>query len=837
MSRLLRRLLAGLLALILLLALALAVLIPVTVRRSFPRVDGELRLSGLQAPVDVYRDADGIPQIYAQNVHDLFFAQGFVHAQDRFWQMDFNRHLGSGRLAEMFGEQPLGTDKFLRTLGWERVARAEIEQMDPENLAIMQAYAEGVNAYLEGRSAGSLSLEHTVLGLIASGYQAEPWEPVNSLTWAKAMAWNLGGNMDGEIQRAILLKTLSPEQLAQIIPPYPENRPVIVPEFQLPAETGRIPQASSARAYLLAAPLFADLQAQADGLDTLLGPSATSVGSNNWVIAGDRTASGQPLLANDPHLGEQIPSIWYEVGLHCEPAGPDCPYQVSGFSFAGVPGVVVGHNERIAWGVTNTGPDVEDLYLEKINPEDPNQYEFEGQWVDMDLVQETLEVNGGDPVDLTVRYTRHGPIISETYGDLEDFSAKTGIEVPENYAIALQWTALQPSFVFRAILGFDRAQNWEEFRQSARDFAVPAQNLVYADVDGNIGYQMPGWIPIRSQGDGTLPAPGWTGEYEWEGFIPFEELPYTFNPESGYVVTANNAVVGPDYPYQIADVFAYGYRADRLVSLIENAPGPITIEYIQRMQADNKNLNAENLVPLLQQLPLSEERERQALALFDGWDYQQGMDSAPAALFEVFWKHLLAATFWDDLPEGYRPDGGDRWYTVVGQLVDQPDSPWWDNRTTTAIENRQAIFSEAFAAAVEELNSSQGSNPSRWNWGDLHTLVFHNESLGDSPVGFLFNRGPFRVSGGSDLVNATRWSASETEDTYMVRTLPSMRMIVDLSNLENSLAIHTTGQSGHPYHPHYIDMADRWRNFEYHPLYWGRVQVEAAAADHLRLTP
>jgi len=837
MSRFLRRVLAGLLALILLLLLALAVLIPVTVRRSFPQVDGELRLSGLQAPVDVYRDADGIPQIYAQNVHDLFFAQGFVHAQDRFWQMDFNRHLGSGRLAEMFGEQPLGTDKFLRTLGWERVARAEIEQMDPENLAIMQAYAEGVNAYLEGRSAGSLSLEHTVLGLIATGYQVEPWEPVNSLTWAKAMAWNLGGNMDGEIQRAILLKTLSPEQLAQIIPPYPENRPVIVPDFQIPVETGGPYQAREARAYQLAAPLFVDLQAQVAALDALLGPSDASVGSNNWVIAGDRTASGQPLLANDPHLGEQIPSIWYEVGLHCEPAGPDCPYQVSGFSFAGVPGVVVGHNERIAWGVTNTGPDVEDLYLEKINPENPNQYEFEGQWVDMDLVQETLQVNGGDPVDLTVRYTRHGPIISETYGDLEDFSAKTGIEVPENYAIALQWTALQPSFVFRAILGFDRAQNWEEFRQSARDFAVPAQNLVYADVDGNIGYQMPGWIPIRSQGDGTLPAPGWTGEYEWEGFIPFEELPYTFNPESGYVVTANNAVVGPDYPYQIADVFAYGYRADRLVSLIENAPGPITIEYIQRMQADNKNLNAENLVPLLQQVPLGEERERQALALFDGWDYQQGVDSAPAALFEVFWKHLLAATFWDDLPEGYRPDGGDRWYTVVGQLVDQPDSPWWDNRTTTAIENRQAIFSEAFAAAVEELNSSQGSNPSRWNWGDLHTLVFHNESLGDSPVGFLFNRGPFRVSGGSDLVNATRWNASETEDTYMVRTLPSMRMIVDLSNLENSLAIHTTGQSGHPYHPHYIDMADRWRNFEYHPLYWGRVQIEAAAADHLRLTP
>ena len=834
--RILRSMLIGLVALVLVLVLTLAILIPYTVRRSFPQVNGEVRISGLQAPVDIYRDEEGIPHIYAANTHDLFFAQGYVHAQDRFWQMDFNRQVGSGRLAEMFGEETLDTDRFLRTLGWARVVHQEIEQMDPENLAVMQAYADGVNAYIEGRPDSSLSLEHTVLGLIAAGYQVEPWEPLHSLTWAKAMSWNLGGNLDGEIQRAILLKTLSEGQVADLIPPYPADRPLIVPDFHL-AGGASTAQGGATDAYELAGPLLEGLQAQIGDLEALLGPSGETIGSNNWVISGSRTASGKPLLGNDPHLGEQIPSIWYEVGLHCEPVGPDCPYQVSGFSFAGVPGVIIGHNENIAWGVTNTGPDVQDLYIEKINPDNPNQYEFEGEWVDMELVQETLLVSGGEPEELTVRYTRHGPIISDTYGGLEDFDTQAGIELPQDYAIALRWTALQPSYIFRAVLGFNRAKNWEEFRQAAQDFAVPAQNLVYADSAGNIGYQMPGWVPIRSQGDGALPVPGWTGEYEWEGFIPFEELPYTYNPESGYVVTANNRVVGQDYPYLIADVFAYGYRAGRIVELIENASGPITLETMQRIQADNKNLNAETLVPLLLQLPVNDERGRRALALFEGWDYQQHMDSAPAALFEVFWKNLLAATYWDDMPEEFRPGGGDRWYTVMDQLVEQPEAAWWDDKSTAEAEDSQVILSRAFAAAVEELSAAQGNDPARWNWGDLHTLVFHNESLGGSPLGFLFNRGPYRVSGGPDLVNATRWSAEEPENTYAVTTLPSMRMIVDLGELENSLSIHTTGQSGHPYHTHYIDMADRWRNIEYHPMYWGRQQVEATAEAHLRLVP
>jgi penicillin amidase len=754
--------------------------------------------------------------------------------------MDFWRHMGSGRLAEMFGAGQVDTDKFLRTLGWARVVEKELEASDPASLEILESYSEGVNAYLEEHGGSALSLEYAVLKLTNSGYHPEPWEPLHTLTWAKAMAWSLGGNMDAEILRATLLKTLTPEQVAQIVPPYPEDKPVIVPGYQMPvanhspALTQTLIAGSSPAQPGLAAALTS-VERRLAQLETLLGPQGTGIGSNSWVISGERTASGLPLLANDPHLGAQMPSIWYEVGLHCLEKNEDCPYEVTGVSFAGAPGVIIGHNDRIAWGLTNVGPDVQDLYIEKINPDNPNQYEVNGEWVDMELVEETIQVAGGDPVPLTVRYTRHGPLITDTYLP-EDFTANAGIELPESYAIALRWTALEPIYTFRAMWKFDRAQNWEEFRLAAQDWAAPAQNLVYADVDGNIGYQTPGNIPFRRNGDGSLPVPGWTDEYEWQGYIPFEELPFAFNPPEGYIVTANNAVVR-DYPYLISQVWAYGYRAQRIVDLIESAPGPIDVATIQQMQGDNFNLNAADLIPILMRIPLGDEKLITARQILDDWDYQAHMDSAPAALFEVFWKNLLALTFHDDLPEDAWPDGDDRWYTSVKDLVQQPDSPWWDNETTAETEGRDAIFAQALAAAVGELEASQGADPEKWEWGDLHTLTLVNQTLGRSgiaPIEGLFNRGPYRASGNQDSVNATSYDAAES---YGIKSLPSMRMIVDLSDLTNSFNMHTTGQSGHAYHPHYADMADPWRLIQYHPILWERAQIEAGAEGHLQLLP
>ena len=839
MSSTFRRLLIVLVSIFLVTCILFGSFGAVTIRSSFPAVSGQVKAPGLEGPVDIYRDAYGVPHIYASTQHDLFFAQGYAHAQDRFWQMDFWRHIGSGRLSEMFGESQLETDQFLRTLGWARVVEKELSSLDPQSIAILEAYAQGVNAYLADHQGSQISLEYAILKLLTPDYQAEAWQPLHTLTWAKAMAWDLGGNMDGEIERALLLKTLTPEQMAEIVPAYPNDHPYIVPGFRLGSQSASA-QSGTSLADDPTGQLEAGLQRVSNSLaalDALLGPRGAGIGSNNWVISGKLTNTGMPLLANDPHLGIQMPSIWYEVGLHCLPKNAECPLDVTGFSFASAPGVVIGHNDRIAWGFTNVGPDVQDLYIEKINPENPNQYEVNGQWADMDLVKETIQVAGGEAVEITVRYTRHGPLITDTYGRLEDFSDNAGIELPAQYAIALRWTALEVSHTFPALWKMNIAQNWDEFRSAVSEFDVPSQNMVYADVDGNIGYQTPGKIPLRVSGDGTLPIPGWTDEYEWKGYIPFEELPFTLNPAQGYVVTANNAVVNTDYPYMISQEWDLGFRAQRIVDLIEGAPGPIDIAYIQSIQGDDKNLIAEYLLPVLMQLPLNDSRLEKARSIFTDWDYQQRMDSAPAALFNAFWKYLLAQTFQDDLTEDTWPAGGPRWYEVMRQLVGQPESAWWDNKTTTEVEKRDQIFTQAFITAVDEMETTQGKDPTRWSWSDLHTATFRNQSLGESgvaPIEALFNRGPFPTAGGDATVNATGWN---TLEGYFLDWLPSMRMIVDLGDLGNSLTIHTTGQSGHAYHPHYIDMADLWRTIQYHPMLWERSQVEASAAEHLELVP
>ena len=812
--------------------------------KSFPKIDGQIQLEGLDGPVDIYRDPMGIPNIYATSAHDLFFAQGYVHAQDRFWQMDAWRHIGSGTLSEMFGKGQLETDTFLRTLGWRVTAEQEYAGLDTRSKAIIDTYTEGVNAYLQDHDTTALSLEYAVLGLLSPDYKIEKWTPINSLTWGKAMAWDLRGNMGEEIERAVLLKTLSPEQVAQLFPVYPEDHPVIV------NKSGDGTSASApaqAVAFDIPNGTLSALEHNASLLDLVLGPKGDGIGSNSWAISGSRTTTGMPLLANDPHLGIQMPSIWYQVGLHCMPKTDECPYDVAGFSFAGVPGVVIGHNDKVAWGFTNVGPDVMDLYIEKVNPENANQYEVNGAWVDFETRTETIHIVGGEPVDITVKLTRHGPVISDSYGPLknegdpkdkefEAFKDRAGIELPDNYVIALQWTALTPSTPFQAIWGFDKAQNWEEFREAAANFHVPAQNLLFADVEGNIAYQMPGDIPIRAKGDGTIPVPGWTDEYEWTGFIPFEDLPYTFNPEEGYIATANNQVPPVDYANFITYDWDYGFRAQRIVNMIESAPGKIDIAYIQSMQGDSFDANGPVFVPMVLGLSGLPENQANAQQLLKDWDYQDRADSAAAAVFNAFWRHFLQNTFNDELPERYWPDGGSRWNEIMRHIDES--SKWWDDISTTdQVETRDDILKKSFEQGVDELEDIFGRDTSKWNWGDMHASTFRNGTLGESGVGLieaLFNRGPFSTSGGEAIVNATGWSV---RDGYETNWLPSMRMIADLGDLSNSVTVHTTGQSGHAYNSHYADMAPMWAGIQYYPMLWSEQQVTSTTEGHLILQP
>ncbi len=814
-----------------------------TVRRSFPQTTGTLQVPGLEHPVEVFRDAMGVPSVYGETEHDLLMAQGFLHAQDRFWQMDTSRHIGAGRLAEMFGDGQVDTDQFLRTLGWARVAQQEWDATDAETRSLLEAYAQGVNAYLAQRSGSGLSLEYAVLGLINRGYEPEPWTPVQTITWGKVMAWDLGGNMGAEIALSVLGKELPADVLALLYPPYPADHPIITEPGGTAAS-----QPSVATVLDEARPILASLGSRVSRIQAALDSGLEGIGSNNWVIAGNRTTTGGPLLANDMHLGIQMPSIWYEMGLHCRPVTDTCRFDVVGFSFPGAPPIIVGHNANIAWGVTNGGPDVQDLYIEKLNPENPNQYEVNGQWVDMTLVEETIQVAGGDPVPLTVRYTRHGPIISDTYGPLKDsveptatpFRLRTSLDLPPNYAIALRWTALEPGKLFHSVLALDMASNQEEFQAALCDWTVPSQNFVFADLRGNIGYQYTGRIPIRASGDGRLPVPGWTDEYEWTGDIPCEAMPSVYNPPAGYVATANHAVVGVDYPYPIPNTWDYGYRGARIVELIGAKP-KLSVEDLQAIHGDDFHAMGPVFVPLLTALT-EWPTPNQAIAadMLRDWDFQNRIDSAPGAVFNAFWRHLLLRLYAGiGIPEDYFPEQT-RSFALMETMVGDAGwecAAWCDDPATPEVETREAVLRLAFADAVTELEQLLGKDPAKWSWGALHTATFRNSTLGESgiaPIEALFNRGPYAAAGGSSIVNATNWDYREG---YEVVTLPSERMIVNLANLPDSLMVHTTGQSGHAYHTHYTDMIDAWRFIEYRPMLWTRQQAEEAGVEVLTLTP
>ena len=783
----------------------------IAARRSFPQTEGSLRLPGLGASVQVYRDPMGVPHIYASSLHDLLMAQGFVHAQDRFWQMEFSRRIGSGRLAEILGPSALDSDLFIRTVGWHRTAAQELEQMSAEELATLQAYADGVNAYISSRGPNRLGLEFTLLGLTGVRFDPEPWTPLNILTWAKVMAYNLSGNYRAELLRAQIAAQVGPSAVSVLVPPYSADYPVIVPHPLTSSTLDSIPEAAYS-----AARIFGD---------------GSDLGSNNWVVAGSRTETGMPLLANDPHLGIQMPSIWYEIGLHCDPVGPECPMEVVGSSFPGTPGVIIGHNERIAWGVTNLGPDVQDLFIERINPENPNQYEYQGQWLDMEIVREEIRVAGQDePVVLHARITRHGPIINDVIGGPEE-EWSFGWE-----PLALSWTALQPGTMMRSVLMLDQASNWDEFREALRYWDVPSQNFVYADVEGNIGYQSPGRIPIRANGNGSMPVPGWSGDYDWVDTIPFDELPRAFNPPEGYIVTANHAVVGPDFPYFISMDWDPGYRARRIVALIEADPS-LSVADMQAIQGDSSPVWAQDILPYVLGLPTPDAHLAQAQGLLRAWDGRAVRDSAGAALFEAFRLHLVRSTFEDELGEHLLSRDFGNLMVALENLLPNPASPWFDNVDTPEAEDRDAILLQALGQAVEELTGSLGSDTSGWRWGDLHTATFVNQSLGKSgirPIEMIFNRGPVEVDGTMATVNNTGYDPNEP---YSVVSVPSYRQVIDLADFSRSVSMHTTGQSGHPFNPHYGDMIDSWRNIQYHPMLWARPQIEASAEAHLTLMP
>jgi penicillin amidase len=817
-----------------------------TIRASFPQISGEVTVPGLSGAVEVRRDEWGIPHITADTATDLFMAQGYVHAQDRFWEMDFRRHVTAGRLSELFGEDQVETDSFIRTMGWRHVAEQELELLSPETVSYLEAYAAGVNAYLADRTGSSLSLEYAVLGLQNGGYEPEPWTPADSVAWLKAMAWNLSGNMDQEIQRVQYATRLSDAQLADVDPPYPYDRhPVILPDLESSATATTATAATAMPDHGALAGLASRL-APIGSMDRrvadLLGiPSGTGIGSNSFVVDGSRTASGLPLLANDPHLAPSMPGIWHQVSLRCRALTDACPFDVSGFSFSGFPGIILGHNDRVAWGFTNLGPDVQDLYLEDVQGD---RYRSPGGLEDLEIRTETIAVAGGDPVTIRVRSTSHGPLISDPseyysyIGTLAPIQGQPldGVAAPD---VALAWTALTPGRTADAVFLINRSQNFDDFREAAASFEVPSQNMIYADVDGHIGYQAPGAIPIRQGYDGKWPVPGWDSSFGWDGFVDFEDLPWVLDPDAGYIVTANNAVTDPDYPVFLTDDWSLGDRAARLVDLIEGS-GELTVETMAGLAFDQHGPLADVLAPALQALPRAGvEDASTALDLLDGWDGQQTADSSAAAFLNAVWSHLLPLTFGDEIYyTDYYPDGGDRWVELMRTLVEEPDNPWWDDVSTPGVnEDRDTILNVAVEDAFTELTERLGDDPAAWRWGALHTLELRNETFGMSgiaPIEWLFNRGRYELGGGEDVVDATGWDAREG---YEVSWVPSMRMVIDLADLDASRYVNLTGTSGHAFHEHYDDQVPLWAAGESTAWPFSAGAVEAATVDVLTLTP
>ena len=847
-----------LIAIIVVVVIAASALLSWTIQRPFPTYNGAATVEGLTAEVTIQRNEQGVPTITAQNTDDLFFAQGYAHAQDRFWEMDFRRHVTAGRVAELFGTSQVGTDKFLRTLGWHEIAEQEVEALDDTTRGYYDSYAAGVNAYLDEHKGGDLSLEYSVLGLTNPGYEPEPWTPTDSVAWLKAMAWDLRTNIEDETTRALLLQDFTPEQVAELYPAYPfDEHPTIVDTALLPT----VSQGAGDGSATIAAGSGAGAGTMGEGagvavptvgedgiewetagsvleaVEMLVGDAGEGIGSNSWVVSGEHTDTGMPLLANDPHLGSALPSVWTQMQLKCAQPSPACPFDVGGFTFSGLPGVVIGHNDTIAWGFTNLTTDVADLYIERVQGD---QYWRDGALVDFEERTETIKVAGGDDIKLTIKSTVHGPIVSGLTGDFTDIADNATYETaPEgdSYAVSLKWTALEVTTTPAAIFALNTAHSVEEFRAAAALFSVPAQNLIYADVKGNIAYQAPGNLPIRGAGDGWIPQPGWDSAYDWQGYIPFDALPAVKNPKEGYIVTANAAIVDDTYPYFLSRDWDEGYRADRIVNLIEAAiaEGPVTADQMRAIQMDQEMFIGKRLTTAVANVASDREGVQAALALMAGWDAQNAKGSAAAAYANVLWDTLVVTMFAErDVPAPI--SGQSRLFLVMDGLLDNPESEWWVNEKL-GINGKDEMLVYAVDKAYDRLAELQGEDTTKWNWGSLHAITLRSDTFGSSgiaPIEWLFNRGPYDVGGGASVVDATGWTIGESFETT---TVPSMRMVIDVSDWDASTWIHLTGTSGHAFHPNYVDQTPLWADGKQLPWAFTKKAVAAATVDTLTLTP
>lgn len=749
-------------ALVLLLSLPLGVY--VWLSSSLPKVSGTLTVQGLTSPVEVIRDPRGIPHIYAANEPDAFYALGFVHAQDRLFQMDFARLLAQGRLSEVIGPATLESDRFMRMLDVTGQVDASLQVMPARWRRQLEAYAAGVNAFLDGHK-GAWPPEYVLLRRAP-----ERWDARDSLLWAKLMSLQLAGNWRGEIARAKLLATWSPEMLAQIWPDWPADSATTL--------------AALYRRF--------DWDKLAAALPAPLGPSQAS---NEWALSGARTASGKPLLTNDPHLSLNAPDQWYLA--HIETPS----LQLVGATAPGAPAMVLGHNGRIAWGFTTTNADTWDLFVERLDPNDANRYLTPDGSQPFDTRTETIKVKGQADAVVTFRSTRHGPVLS-------DLSASARAATPPEHVLALSMPALQ--IVDRtpgALFALNRATDWPSFVAALADWHAPMQNIVYADREGHIGFYSPALVPIRAKGDGWLPQPGWTGEYDWTGYVPFADLPHELDPRGGSIANANNRIVPESYPVFLSRDWDAPYRAQRIRELLD-ARDAHDRESMAEMLRDDVSLLARELLPSLRGVAVTRPDSRRALSLLQAWDGRMDRLRPEALIFHAWMRELTRALLAsakageDSVAIGEYPALLRGALAGTSPFCSEPDKA----------SRCPAFVIDALDRAIEILSAKYGSDPSHWHWGDAHYAPFRHPVFSRIPVlrdlleqrvptdgdFFTINRGANRPDGGDNPFEHVHGAG--------------LRAIYDLSDLANSQFMIAPGQSGNPLSPHWSDLVEDWAN-------------------------
>ena len=765
-------------------------------RSTLPDYDGEITVPGITKPVEIIRDSYGMPHIYAQTDQDACFALGYSMAQDRLFHMDLMRRAARGKLAEVLGKDLVPVDRFFRTItagkSFEDIAAA----YSPETRSAAQAYSAGVNYFIDHHK-GPLPIEFTVLG-----YAPEPWQPSDGVAVHYVMAVDLNMALGVEMLHAAVIEKVGENVAQEIFPDYAEGYPTI------------IPQGLAVLEFLKTLNLARAVRGSEGG-----------GASNSWVVAGNKSVTGKPILANDPHLGLGAPGIWYEAHL----VSPSM--NVSGAVLPGMPFIIIGANEHVAWGFTNVMADDTDFYIEKINPANPDQYEFMGRWEDMQIKEEVIRVKGGDDVIFNVRRTRHGPIVDEV----------NHYEEPKDTALAMRWTAYE-TLQASPFIELNSAKSIDDIEKAAAFFKCPGQNWVYADDQGNIGYWAAVAIPVRDGFSGTLPVPGWDGKHEWKGYVPTQQQPHLRNPARGWIATANNKHLGDDYPYAISHYYAMPDRFVRIKEMI-TARKKFDTQSFAEMQADFYLVLAKEWVPMMRaSLALSgkpfSEKEKAAMAFLKNWDFVAGSEDVAPTIFHATINAMVKNTFKKRLGEDLYGQYIKNYYMVFNamrNLIAAGQSQWFDDPDTAEKEGINDIINKSFGEAVVYLNEKMGSTVEDWKWGKLHTLtLYHPFGKSSALMGYFMNIGPHPMGGSLATVNPQPYKLTAPWEGYHGA---SLRYIIDFGDRKNSRRVIPAGISGNFMSPHYDDQAELWRTGKYRPFVLDRESIDADARYILKMLP